>query len=227
MGGRIQRGEPSSRLGLPIIGKIKIGMVSEKGYPQSLDWFRADGKYASMFHDVYGPNPERIQIVFPSDDAEKVCNEKYEYRDNAGKLIGYGDGVIFHVWDGNQYAPYSTENYPDIMNWTSQTYPSKTGWKVTLVLTFLLPMVRGIAGCWQLQTKGSASSIPSVRDAFDEILASNGKVSGVIFDLSVKFAKSQKPGQSSKFPVLTLVANEGEENIRKITEARKPIMIAE
>ena len=80
-------------------------------------------------------------------------------------------------------------------------------------------------GCWQFRTKGAASSIPSIRDAYDAMLESNGKVAGVVFDLSVKFAKSQKPGQSSRYPVVSLTANESRENLEKVMEARKPIMI--
>ena len=229
MKGRITRAEPQSRLALPIVGKIKCGMKSDKGLPTSVDYFIASGKYEGLFRKAFGEKPQTIRIVFPSNDVSLVCKEEYEYRDNGGHLIAYGDGETFKVYSPKEesYKEYSTEDYPGLMEGLSAKWPSKTGWQVTLTLRFLIPEVQGIAGCWEFKTKGKASSIPSVRDSFDATLESVGKVVGVIFDLSVKFAKSQKPGQASRFPVVSLTANESRENIEKVTEARKPIMLEE
>ena len=221
MKGRIIRAEPTNSLGLPIVGKIKCGKKSENGYPQSTDYFLASGKYEGLFHKVYGEKPSTIRIVFPSDDASLVCSEAYEYRDDAGKLVATGDGETFRIFSpkANAYQEFSTEQHPEIMEGVSKKYSSKTGWQVTLTLNFLIPEVQGVAGLWQFRTKGVASSIPSVRDAFDAMLEEKGKVQGIIFDLSVKFAKSQKPGQSSRYPVVTLTANESADNIEKIMDA--------
>lgn len=227
MGGRIVKKEPGNRLPFPIIGKIKCGMKSDRGLPMSVDYFIATDKYAGLFNQAYGEKPQTIRIVFPSDDAEQVCKEEYEYRDDAGKVIATGDGETFKVWNGEKYVAYCIDQYPDIMEWVKENFASKMGWKVTLTLNFIIPEVRGVMGCWQYQTKGSASSIPGVRDAFDAVLETNGKVKGVVFDLSVKFAKSQKPGQNNRFPVVSLTANESKENLEKITAARKPIMLEE
>ena len=103
-------------------------------------------------------------------------------------------------------------------------YP-KCEWKITLTLNFIIPKVRGIMGLWSFSTKGSASTIPQVRDTFDAMLEQNGHASGVIFDLSVKMHKSNKPNDSSRYPVVSLVPNESEENLRMVKESRKPIMI--
>lgn len=227
MKGRIIRAEPPTRLPLPIVGKIKCGRKSEAGYPQSVDWFIASGKYEGLFHKAYGEKPSTIRIVFPSDDASLVCREEYEYRDDAGKLVATGDGETFRVWNGKEYGAYSTEEHPGLMEGIARKTPSKTGWQVTLTLVFVIPEVQGIMGCWQFRTKGAASTIPSVRDTFDSLLQTNGKVAGVIFDLSVHFAKSQHPGASSRYPVVTLTPNESKENLEKIMEARKPIMLEE
>ena len=80
-------------------------------------------------------------------------------------------------------------------------------------------------GLWQFSTKGVASSIPQVRDTFDAMLESNGHCSGVIFDLSVKMHTSQKPTTASKYPVVSLLPNESEDNLRMVQECKKPIMI--
>ena len=112
------------------------------------------------------------------------------------------------------------------MEMVKYKYPSQD-WKITLTLNFIIPKVRGIMGLWQFSTKGSASSIPQVRDTFDAVLEQNGHASGIIFDLSVKMHTSQKPNTASKYPVVTLMPNESEENIGMVRESRKPIAIPE
>jgi hypothetical protein len=56
-------------------------------------------------------------------------------------------------------------------------------------------------------------------------LEQRGFVKGIIFDMSVQFAKSQKPGQKSRYPVVQIVPNESAESLRKIREAYKPIQL--
>lgn len=228
MGGRIvNKAVPANRVGLPIVGKIKIGIKSERGFPMAVDYFVPTGKYAGLFTQAYGEKPDTIQIVFPSDDASKVCVEEYEYRDSGGKLVATGDGETFKVWSGHEYKVFTVTDYPDLMERIRAKNPSPTGWKVTLTLNFIVPMVRGIMGVWQFQTKGSLSTVPNIRDTFDTMLETNGKVKGVIFDLSVKFAKSQHPGAASRYPVVSLVPNESLENVEKVRRASQPVMIEE
>ena len=227
MSGRIINNTEVKRLPFPIVGRIKAGMKSERGYPMSLDHFIATGPYASLFTQAYGENPSTIQIVFPSDDAELVCREEYVLRDNAGKLVGTGDGENFKVYSEKTkaYKTITVSEQPDIMDMLSNHYQQK--WLVTLTLNFIIPLVRGIMGCWQFQTKGVASSVPQVRDAFDAMLKNNGKVAGVIFDLSVEIHVSNKPQTSSRYPVISLIPNESISNVKKIAEAKKPVTMAE
>lgn len=226
MAGRILNKEKTKRLPFPILGRVACGEKSEKGYPRSLDYFVASGKYAELFKSAYGDKPSTIQIVFPNDDAELCCKEFYELRDTAGKLVSEGDGETFKVWSDKTkaYITLSTEQYPNLMEMIAVKYP-KCEWKTTLTLNFIIPKVRGIMGLWSFSTKGSASTIPQVRDTFDAMLEQNGHASGVIFDLSVKMHKSNKPNDSSRYPVVSLVPNESEENLRMVKESRKPIMI--
>lgn len=226
MKGRIKQ-ETNPRLPFPIIGKIKCGEKNERGIPRSLDYFVASSKYASLFTQTYGEKPQTIQIVFPSDDAELVCREEYVLRDAAGKLVATGDGETFKTWSEKTkaYITVTTAEQPTIMEMLEKHY--KQEWKVTLTLCFILPMIRGVMGCWQFSTKGAASTIPQVRDTFDNMLENNGKVAGVIFDLSVEMHKSNKPNDTSRYPVVSLVPNESMENIKKISEAKKPITMLE
>lgn len=232
--GRIKRDDQAnSRLILPRIGMIKIGMKNDKGYPQSVDYFIPTGKYAGMFTQVYGGKPQTIQIVFPDDDPAKVCNEKYEFRNDEGKLVAYGDGDTFQIWDGKIYKTLTVNEYPKLMESVGKRYPNKAvkrgedGWSVTLTMNFIIPLVRGIAGVWQFVSKGNASTIPNIRDTFDGMIRERGFVKGIIWDMNVQFAVSQKPGDKSRYPVVSIVPNESEANVLKIKEAFKPINLLE
>ena len=219
MAGRIIRPDVGAVLELPEVGRLHIGMKNERGFPQSIDWFRPTGKYAELFTRALGEKPQTIQIIFPADDPEKVCNERYEYRDDKGALCARGDGKEFEVWDGTKYAPFSIEQYPNIMQNVMQKYPTKKGmesWVVSLTLRFIVPAVRGVVGVWQFSTRGAASSIKNIRNSFDGVQQLRGTVTQTVFDLSVAFQKSNKPGSQSRYPVVSLVAND-----QRIEEVRK------
>ena len=229
MKGRIKRPEANkARLILPRVGFVKIGMKSERGLPQSVDYFIPVGKYAGLFTQAYGERPQTIQIVFPDDDPAKVCNERFEYRDDEGRLIAEGNGELFKVWDGSKYEELTVEQYPNLMQSIAKRYPNKAvkkggdGWKITLTLNFIVPLVRGVAGVWQFTTNGSASTIPAIRETFDGMLAERGFCKGIIFDLNVQFATTQKPGDKSRFPVVSLVPNESDDNVLKVKKAFEP-----
>ena len=229
MKGRIKRPEANkARLILPRVGFVKIGMKNERGLPQSVDYFIPVGKYAGLFTQAYGERPQTIQIVFPDDDPEKVCNERFEYRDDEGRLIAEGNGELFKVWDGSKYEELTIEQYPNLMQSIAKRYPNRAvknggdGWKITLTLNFIVPLVRGVAGVWQFTTNGSASTIPAIRETFDGMLAERGFCKGIIFDLNVQFATTQKPGDKSRFPVVSLVPNESDDNVLKVKKAFEP-----
>ena len=235
MGGRILKkaGAETTKLVLPRVGTIKIGFKDERGFPRSVDYFIPTGKYSSLFTKAYGEKPQTIQVVFPEDDPAKVCNERYEYRDDEGRLLATGDGETFQIWNGKEYQEVSIDQSPNLMKSVEKRHPNKLyqktgdGWQIILTLNFIIPCVRGIAGVWQFSTKGTASTIPNVRNVFDAMLEMKGYCKGVIFDLSVQYAKSQKPGDKSRYPVVSLVPNESEENIRTIKAAYEPIKVIE
>lgn len=240
MKGRININRPTTgiqRVVLPRVGFIKVGYKEKaangKEYPKSVDYFIPTGKYAGLFSKAYGEKPQTIQIVFPDDAPEKVCNEMYEYRDDDGRRIAYGDGETFFVWNGKQYCQYSTKDYPNLMEGVAKKHPNRAvlnggdGWIVTLTVTFIIPLVRGVGGVWQFTTKGTASTIPNIRDTFDAILEEKKFVKGIIFDMNVQFAVSQKPGDRSRYPVVTIVPNESEGNLFAVKETFKPVQLLE
>lgn len=232
--GRIKRPEPNlQHMSLTRIGKIKTGYKHpEKGYPVSTDYFMADGKYAAMFIEAYGQKPQSIQIVFISDDPAEVCNEYWEYRDKKGKTFARGDGWRYEVWDGKRFAERYTEQsedpdikinekliVPDIREKVEELCPSEKGWQVTLKMKFLIPAVRGVMGYFEYNTKGAASTIIQITNVFDTMLENRGFVKGIIFDLNVEFVTNDNPGEKKKFPVVTLVPNMSERNIKMVNEA--------
>lgn len=228
MGGRIIRPEMGGSLALPLIGKIHIGIKTDRGFPRSIDWFRPAGKYSELFTQALGEKPSTIQIIFPDDNPVNVCNEQYTYRDDAGRLIAKGDGETFEIWNGTRYVPYKTDVYPNIMQQVAEKNPNKRvkagkdGWDIELTMRFIIPAVRGIVGVWGFTTKGAASTIPNVRESFDAVQRMRGTVTNSVFDLSVSFATSNKPGENSKFPVVSLVANDNRcDEIRAMLQPQK------
>lgn len=220
MEARIKRPEGEIKLPYPRIGFIKTGFKDARGLPKSTDYFICTGKYSGLFKSTYGETPDTIQIVFPDDNEQLVCIERYEYRDDDGRLYAKGDGINFDIWNGKVYQSFSIEEYPNIMETVQKRCPTKKsnkgdGWDIVLTLNFILPLVRGIAGYWSFSTKGNSSTIPQVRNLFDAIREQRGFVKGILFDLSVQFAKSNKPGVNSKYPVVSLIPNESEENMKK------------
>jgi len=215
--GRIKRPEQVQSFKLPRVGQIKTGFKNDRGYPQSCDYFIPAGKYAGLFKQAYGDKPDTVQVVFWEDTPETMCNERYELRDKDGKLYARGDGEEFEIWHtgSQQYKTYTATEYPDIMERTKKQAGAKE-WEVILTLRFILPKVKDIAGYWEFSTKGEASTIPAIRDTFDMMMQQRGSVRGVIFDLSVKFSKSQKPGVKSRYPVVSLVPNQSKQNIEAV-----------
>lgn len=217
MVGRIVRPERQGQsiLELPEVGRLHIGKKQAgqngKEYPVSVDYFIPSGKYAGMFAAALGDKPQTIQVIFPDDSPEKVCNERYTYRDNSGALVARGDGQVFEIWNGKEYAKYSITEYPDIWDQIIKNNPTKRGadnWDVELTMRFIIPAIRGVVGVWSLTTKGAASSVKNLRDSFDSVQAMRGTVTTSVFDLSVHFHKSNKPGSNSRYPVLDLICND-------------------
>lgn len=230
MKGRIARPEQAVQLELPEIGRLHIGMKTVNKYgkeiPTSVDYFIPAGKYAALFTQALGDKPNTISIIFPDDDAEKVCNERYVYRNDKGELIARGNGRTFEIWNGTKYVVCTTDKIPDIMQQVTANNPKKTlsaeydGWDIELTLRFIIPAVRGVVGVWILNTKGRASSIKNISNSFDSVKAMRGTVTTSVFDLAVHFHKSNKPNQNSRYPVLELVCNDN--RIGEIRELLKP-----
>jgi hypothetical protein len=220
MKGRIKRDRITQTVS--VIGRIKIGERIERNgkiIPTSLDYFKADGSYSAMFHKEYGERPNKVEIVFLSDNIQEVCNERYELRTTkdfdgtGGRLFASGDGEIFRVYskDLDDYTDISIEQDPDIMKKLEKKVGSE--WNVTLTLRFLIPRIRGVFGAWSFTTSADASTIPQITGTLDRLLQYPGSFAGIPMDLIVEIAHSQKPGSKSKFPVVKLIPNVSQDSL--------------
>lgn len=209
---------------LGIIGKIKIGEIAQsqngKSFPKALDYFRCDAVdiYKDLFYKANGNEPKILTIVFPSNDIAECCNNYYELRDSAGKRVATGDGIHFKVAtkqsDGMVKDIFTTPTEPQ--KWMDDLAAnSKGSWKEVLTLRFVIPNIP-IFGMWEFRTLGDDSSIPSIVGVIDSVMKMAGRISMIPFDLSVKMVKSDKAGSSSKYPVVSLIANVSQESIEKI-----------
>ena len=215
MSGRIIRENQPHTATLPLIGRIKIGEkaknASGKEYPTSLDYFRATGKYESKFKAIFGDKPNKIGIVFITDDLTEACNQYFASWDK-GKLWGEGDGETFRIWDEKE-GKY-IENVPK----TDPRVKAIKGWAEHTKLRFVIPAIKDVLGYWEFMTKGSKSSIPNIISTFDFIQQKAGTIMGFPFDLTVSKASGYSPGAAKSYSVVQLIPNRGEENITAIKE---------
>lgn len=182
-------------------------MKSEKGFPMSLDYFLCDSTYKKYFDEAYGEKPSTIQIAFISDDFRDSCNERFECRDKDGRMVGYGDGEEWYLYNPDP----KVKKYE--LTADKERIRAAGKWEILLTLKFVIPKIRGVFGLFSFTTKGNKSSLPQIRQTFDYVLAHAGTVINIPFDLVVKKVKSQKPGEKSVFPVVSLVPNVSKDNM--------------
>ena len=198
---------------LPVIGKISIGKKSinknGKEYPTALDYFYCNpdngiNKYHKLFSDAYPGKPNTITIAFHSDDPRECCYERYEFRDKkTGRLIADGDGESWRIFN-DQIGDYDNDIQTSL-----EELKAKLGIEpiIRLTIRFLLPNIKGVLGVWEINTRGYKSSIQNIINVVDSVISITNSIVFVPFDLSVTMAKSDKPGDTRKYPVLTLVPN--------------------
>jgi len=147
--------------------------------------------------------------MFINDNFKEVCNERYECRDQDGRLSGKGDGEIWEIYD---------KDLDDYLEQSDEKLIKKAGkWSIILTLKFIIPAIKGVFGHFTFSTKGVKSSLPQIRDSFDIVLNQAGRVSNIPFDLIVQKVKSQKPGKKYLFPVVSLVPNISQQNMEIVS----------
>jgi len=228
MNNRIKKNE---NLGvLPVIGKIKIGelKVSQNGksYPSSIDYFRCDANasYVELYTGFFGEKPITLPIVFPSNDTNDFLSHLYELRDSAGKMYAKSDGQSIAVAtksnaDGAVYFhEYSAQELKkqfgglDAAMTLLREKSGGTAWRERLSLKFIILRLP-ILGLFQFDTSGDDTTIPQLIKVIDTVQESAGRIMFIPFDLCLKIAKSDKSGDTRKYPVVSLVCNLSPESI--------------
>lgn len=210
------------------IGNLHVGEKDDRGYPRSIDWFKATGKYAERFHKEYGAKPSCISIVFPSDNVADVCNARYECwgtgnkelanDPNKGKRIAYGDGNTFFVYSAKEDAYMAFDGDKEAL----RKLPGK--WRQLVTLRFLLVKVP-VLGYWELTTGGAMTSIPNLVGVYDRVLSQVGpRIVKVPFDLTVEFATSKRPGANSRYPVINLIPLLGTEEVMAVRKLQESLL---
>jgi hypothetical protein len=185
-------------------------MKNEKGFPMSLDYFICDSQYKRYFDAAYPEKPSTIQIAFISNDFTDSCFERYECRDKDGRMVGYGDGEEWYLYNPDP----KVKKY--LLTDDKERIRAAGKWEILLTLKFVIPKIRGLFGLFSFTTKGNKSSLPQIRQTFDYVLEHAGTVINIPFDLTVKKVKSQKPGEKSVFPVVSLVPNVSKDNMETL-----------
>ncbi len=215
MKGRISTGTVQQGSTLPEIGRIKVGMKTERGLPTSLDYFRATGKFATHFASLVGDKPTELHIAFVSNDLSEVCNEQFEAWDK-GKRLGWGDGSSFTVWNPSggkdNKGAYEIGLLPD----DPKVKAIRKFFARTLTLRFVLLKMKGVLGYWTFQTKAKETTIPSIVKAFDMVMERSGSIIGFPFSLVVEKVQSYTPGMAKNYPIVKLIPNFTEETIEQV-----------
>lgn len=200
---------------LPEIGRIKVGMKSDKGFPTSLDYFRATGKFANQFKELFGDKPNELHIAFVSNNISEVCNERFEAWDK-GKRLGYGDGETFTVWNPTGGKDGKGAYEEKLGKEDPKVKALGKLWAQTLTLRFVLLKMKGVLGYWTFETKAKETTIPSIVKAFDMVMERSGSIIGFPFSLVVEKVQSYTPGMAKNYPIVKLVPNFTEETIEAV-----------
>jgi hypothetical protein len=216
--GRIANREQDG--GLSEIGKIKIGIKKTSGggkeYPAAIDYFKPTGQFANVFTQKFGEKPKELKIVFLSNNVEDVCNQRFECWEG-GKRWGWSDGENYTIWDAslkNGKGDYKTLKPDSEAN--KKAIKAVGKWDEMLTIRFVLLELPGVMGYWTFQTKAKAVTIPSITKAFDFVQEKAGTIIGFPFSLMVEMKTGYKPGDPTKYPVVTLVPNFTEETIELV-----------
>ena len=219
-----------SQAGSISIGE-KVATKSGKERPAAIDYFKCNSSnkaYEDMFYAAYGDKPTTIKIIFMSNDINETCPNVLELRDVQGSYVGSGDGQNFEVvTKPDAYGKVSIEKWtleminqhpafgsPEIF---MQKVAAKYGteWREVLRLRFLI-LGLNVLGYWQLVTFAKESSIPQITATIDAVMQMAGRITSIPFDLSVKMVKSDKSGAKSKYPVMSLICNLGQESLELV-----------
>ncbi len=216
-----------------ISGKMRLGrLVPNKSgtgeHPEELNYFRIDpthiqdenlkNEYIREFHEIYGPEPTMLNVIFPSDDEEVIFPQYY---------TAYGSGAGMKCQGDGETAECFSEEMVKVLDLTGKTgkrgqpevyckgagergkeettaCPYFKGKKCNRVarLRFLIPDLKGTT-MWECVT-GSINSIINVNSAFKHFKRMAGKFSWIPLQLMRVPLKITKDGHQRTHYVLAI-----------------------
>lgn len=208
---------------LPEIGRLKVGMLSERGYPTSLEYFRATGRMAQIFHAKFGPKPDTVPITFVSDDASHVCNLRYELiaaqKGKGARLYAKGDGRTFEVFNGKAFKTHVMESR-DQMQTCMAEWEAHFGapFQKRLTLRFLIEGLTSTIGEWAFETKAE-TSIENIVGPFNIVKEGATTVRMIPFDLAVKMhTKFSASEHAQSFPIVQLIPKLADTDLQALAD---------
>lgn len=220
---------------VPRLGKIHLGVkvTNDKGieYPKAVDYFVCPPEVIA----VYGVKPTTLDVVFPSDDTERIAPAYYKAYGRSRGLIAKGDGVTRrHLVRVDEESGEITEDLArrdaKKVAWVEGPclgracpYYEKRECKEVMSLQFLLPRVPGL-GVYQIDTS-SYNSIVDILSTIDLVRALVGRISGVPLQLTLEPREVTPEGQKKK-TVHTLHLRRPDKTILELGRASQGPMYA-
>lgn len=187
---------------MPRLGKIHLGIkVEPEGknpYPRATDYFVVPDE----IKEVVGDKPKKLNILFPTEEADKFAQQWLRCYSFTQGLICKGDGrtairkldvetgdVARHTTQEWEFKPWGCD--PE----NCFEYREKQCRRV-MNLLFMLPEVPGF-GCWQLDTT-SFYSIVNINSCIELIRKICGRISFIPLILSLEPIDVSPPGITKK-----------------------------
>lgn len=197
----------TDRKRLPRVGKIHLGVreksqKSDAEYPRPVSYFvvkeddNTPEDMVQAFREVYGEQPDQLEVLFPSDDPGQWADANYKMYGSSWMLTCKGDGEkALAKWDVEQDGPRpegvdsGTWANRNTKSWVYREVPclaeecpmqltKPPRCRAIMQLQFLMPNVRGI-GVWQIDT-GSWNSIQNVLNSVELIkTVTGGRIRGL------------------------------------------------
>ena len=210
---------------MPRAGKIHLGVKTKNlrgtEYPKAVDYFvvrpgETTSEAASeAFKKVYGEKPKTIDIVFPTEEMERICSiyyKCYSGRKNGGMLMCKGSqGSATRVMKDGQMKEVSC---PEPENCIYAGEEGKKKCRRITSLQFMMPEVQEL-GVWQIDTSSfyGAQDIVSMI-AFIKMVA--GSIRFLPLKLSVEPKQINHEGKLTTIYHLKLTSDKGPNELKAI-----------
>ena len=207
-------------------GKITSGRKSDKGYPQSLEYFNVDG--FPELAESYGPKPTELTLFFPSDEITDFFDCEFNaYGAKETKVRSCdGETCIHRINEELNGAKYvAGEATPCVCSQLAADDKKRCKYVAYLRAWIVSKKSGKIENhlCYLFQTH-SQNSGDNIYSELEKVkYLSHGGLRGITFSLSVKMVSGRTSAQQ-KFPIWELRAVG---TVAKIQQQTKGFLLAQ